>query len=59
MAGPEEKLAESLETLNGLQGRGLVAIRSRDLSRTHRERLLNERLSEGSDQGLVHAFEPG
>jgi hypothetical protein len=39
MASPEEKLAESLEALKALQGRG-VAIRSRDLSRTHRERLL-------------------
>ena len=39
MTGPEEKLAESLEILKGLQGCGLVAIRSRDLSRTHRERL--------------------
>ena len=40
MASPEEKLAESLEALTALQGRGVVAIRSRDLSRTHRERLL-------------------
>lgn len=40
MASPEEKLAESLEVLKELQGRGVVAIRSRDLSRTHRERLL-------------------
>jgi hypothetical protein len=40
MATPQEKLAESLEALHELQGRGVVAIRSRDLSRTHRERLL-------------------
>ena len=40
MATPKEKLAESLEALHELQGRGGVAIRSRDLSRTHRERLL-------------------
>ena len=40
MTGPEEKLAKSLEILKELQGRGLVAIRSRNLSRTHRERLL-------------------
>ena len=37
MATPREKRAESLQTL---QGQGVVAIRSRDLSRTHRERLV-------------------
>ncbi len=40
MATPQEKLAESLEVLHALQGRGVAAIRSADLSRTHRERLL-------------------
>ncbi len=40
MAEPQEKLAESLEVLHALQARGLAAIRSRDLSRTHRERLV-------------------
>lgn len=40
MVTPQEKLAESLEALQALQGQGTVAIRSRDLSRTHRERLL-------------------
>jgi fido (protein-threonine AMPylation protein) len=40
MAKPSEKLAESLEALHELQAQGAVAIRSRDLSRTHRERLL-------------------
>lgn len=40
MATPQEKLAESLEALHALQGRGIVAIRSGDVSRTHRERLL-------------------
>lgn len=39
MARPQEKLAESLEVLRELQARGIVAVRSRDLSRTHRERL--------------------
>jgi len=39
MARPQEKLAESLEVLRELQERGIVAVRSRDLSRTHRERL--------------------
>ena len=40
MAGPQEKLADSLEALRELQDRGLVAIRSADLPRNHRERLL-------------------
>ena len=40
MTTPSEKLAKSLTTLKALQDRGTVAIRSRDLSRTHRERLV-------------------
>ncbi len=40
MATPAEKLAESLRALKGLQERGIVAIRSADLPRKHRERLL-------------------
>lgn len=43
MASPSEKLAESLEVLHQLQERGLVAIRSDDLTRTHRERLIQNR----------------
>ncbi len=39
MAKPSAKLAESLEVLHAFQGRGVVAIRSGDLTRTHRERL--------------------
>lgn len=40
MATPQGKLADSLEALKGLQDRGLVAIRSANLTRTHRERLV-------------------
>ena len=40
MATPSEKLAESLEVLHKMQERGVVAICSRDLTRTHRERLV-------------------
>lgn len=40
MATLSEKLAQSLESLHALQDRGVVAIRSGDLTRTHRERLL-------------------
>ena len=39
MASPSERLAESLEVLKELQDKNIVAIRSADLSRTHRERL--------------------
>ena len=41
MPTPQEKLAESLQTLHDLQSRGVVAIRSSALSRTDRERLLD------------------
>lgn len=40
MPSPSEKLAESLEVLHGLQKAGGIAIRARDLTRTHRERLV-------------------
>jgi len=40
MASPHEKLAQSLEALRALQKRGVVAVRSADLTRTHRERLV-------------------
>src|SRR5215831_4118371 len=41
MPTPSEKLAESLEVLHKLQNaNGAAAIRARDLTRTHRERLL-------------------
>lgn len=40
MASPHEKLAESLAVLRTLQERGVVAVRSADLTRTHRERLM-------------------
>jgi hypothetical protein len=40
MASPSEKLAESLAVLKTLQDQGVVALRGRLFSRTHRERLL-------------------
>jgi hypothetical protein len=40
MATPQQKLADALEALAALQKRGLVAVRSSDLSRIHRERLV-------------------
>lgn len=40
MATPHEKLAASLEILRSFQKTGAVAVRSRELTRTHRERLI-------------------
>jgi hypothetical protein len=40
MATPSEKLAQSLELLHKLKAANGAAIRARDLTRTHRERLL-------------------
>lgn len=40
MAKPRDKLADSLQALEALQKRGMVAVRSVELSRTHRERLV-------------------
>ena len=40
MATPGEKLSESLEKLKSIQDRGIVAIKSSDLSRVHKERLI-------------------
>jgi len=40
MAQPSEKLADSLSSLKELQDKGIVAIRTSQLSRTHRQRLL-------------------
>lgn len=42
MATPSEKLANSLEQLKELQDKGTVAIKSDALTRTHRERLLEQ-----------------
>ncbi|MFH1480185.1 MAG: cell filamentation protein Fic, partial [Pseudomonadota bacterium] len=40
MVSPHEKLAESLAVLRALQERGVFAVRSADLTRTHRARLV-------------------
>lgn len=40
MSTPSEKLAQSLEVLKSIQERGIIAIRSTYMTRTHRERLL-------------------
>ncbi|MBT7306926.1 MAG: Fic family protein [Gammaproteobacteria bacterium] len=40
MAAPSEKLAQSLSVLKEIQDKGSIAIRTSDMTRTHRERLL-------------------
>jgi len=40
MASVTEKLADSQKVPESLQSQGVIAIRSRDMTRTHRERLL-------------------
>jgi hypothetical protein len=40
MATPQDKLSESLAVLKKLQDEGTVAIHTKNMTRTHRERLL-------------------
>src|SRR5204863_1306498 len=59
MATPQEKLAQSLEALKALQDKGVVAIRTGDLSRTHRERLLKNGFIQEVMKGWYIAARPG
>ena len=58
MATPSEKLAESLNVLHKIQERGVVAIRSRDLTRTHRERLVKNSFLQEVMKGWYIAARP-
>jgi len=59
MASPKEKLAESLEALRALQDRGVVALRSGDLTRTHQERLVKNGFLLEVMKGWYVAANPG
>lgn len=59
MATPQEKLAESLEALRTLQDQGVVAVRSRDLTRTHRERLTRSGFLREVMKGWYIPAQPG
>lgn len=59
MAVPAEKLATSLGGLEALQRAGKVAIRSADLTRTHRERLANAGFLKEIIKGWYIASRPG
>lgn len=58
MATPSEKLAESLGQLKELQDKGIVAIKSDALSRTHRERLVVNGFLEEVHKGWYLAVPP-
>ena len=59
MATPSEKLAQSLQVLKELQYQGHTAIRSRDLSRTHRERLVQNGFLQEVIKGWYIPARPG
>lgn len=59
MPTPSEKLASSLEILHQLQQRGITAIRSKDLSRTHRERLVENGFLQEVLKGWYIPAKPG
>ena len=58
MATPSQKLAESLCILRGLQEKGIVAIKTDALSRTHRERLLENGFIKEVYQGWYMSVPP-
>lgn len=58
MATPSEKLANSLEKLKELQDNGIIAIKADALSRTHRERLLENGFIEEVHKGWYIAVSP-
>jgi hypothetical protein len=59
MAAPSEKLARSLDALKVLQDRGVVAIRSSDLERLDRERLVNNGFLQPVMKGWYTPSRPG
>ena len=59
MTNPHEKLAASLDILRTLQDRGIVAVRSGDLTRTHRERLVKSGFLQQVLKGWYIPARPG
>lgn len=55
---PSEKLAQSLEVLHNLQKQGKYAIQSKDISRTHRERLVENAFLEEVVKGWYVPIKP-
>ena len=58
MANSTEKLAQALESLRAIQTKGLTAIRTNDLSRTHRELLLRNGFIERVMKGWYISSHP-
>ena len=58
MASPAERLASSLRKLHELRHQHIVAVRSTDISRTHRERLLRNGYLREVFKGWYVAIEP-
>jgi fido (protein-threonine AMPylation protein) len=59
MAAPNEKLAESLDVLKALQEGGRRVFRSDDLSRVHRERLVENGFLQEVMKGWLTSASPG
>ena len=59
MAAPNEKLAESLDVLKALQAGGRRVFRSDDLSRVHRERLVENGFLQEVMKGWLISASPG
>src|SRR5271163_1085389 len=59
MSTPNEKLAESLDVLKELQGGGRRVFRSDDLSRVHRERLVENGFLQEVMKGWRISSSPG
>lgn len=58
MATPAEKLAESLNVLQVIQDNNIVAIKSEDLTRTHRDRLISNGFIREVIRGWYIAINP-
>jgi hypothetical protein len=58
MATPSDKLAQSLEALKALQDQGIIAIRTNNMTRTHRERLLKNGFIKGVMKGWYISSRP-
>jgi hypothetical protein len=58
MATPAEKLAEALKVLQTIQDKGIVAIKSDDLSRTNKDRLITNGFIREVVRGWYIAINP-
>jgi hypothetical protein len=59
MSTPQEKLAQSLAVLKGFQDKGIIAIQTKNITRTHRERLLRNGFIKEVIKGWYIPARPG